>query len=680
MAKYDFSGYATRNNIRCSDGRTIRRNAFVDNDGTTVPLVWNHRHNEPSNVLGHALLENREDGVYCYGSFNDTAEGQRAKTMVKHGDIKHLSIYANQLRQTPDGSVMHGSIREVSLVLAGANPGAFIQTLDIQHADDPDYDEEYDAVIFTDVKFELAHADDSTKPELAKESDAEADDTDGESEKTVQDVFNGMTEEQKNAVYFMIGEALKHSDDEDEEDAEDDDEEESEDESDDESDDDEDDEDEDSKEIKHADSGKEDNNMASEKTVKDVFDELTEEQKNVVYFMIGEAIKAAGGKGDEAEHADYYDEEDALMHSNIFEDSAREEFLAHADAFFSEESTENMFRDAKRLGSLKEAVLQHAAANNIVDENGDPAIGDLFPDAKTLSNMPEFINIRQEFVTEFMSKVHKSPFSRVKTIFADITETEARAKGYTKGNKKLDEVFKLLKRTTTPTTVYKKQTIDRDDVVDITDFDVIVWLKGEMRVKLDEELVRAFLTGDGRDNASPDKISETNIRPIWTDDDLFVINQVLELTAAELADENKVAKAIIRGAIKARKDYRGSGNPIFFTDEDTLTAMLLLTDDMGRDLYDTPEKLATKLRVSKIVTSEIMENKTRTVSSKTRTLRGIIVNPIDYNVGTDKGGQVSLFDDFDIDYNQMKYLIETRCSGALVKPYSAIVIETVLAS
>lgn len=667
MANYDFSGYATRNNIRCSDGRTIRRNAFVDNDGMTVPLVWNHRHDEPSNVLGHALLENREDGVYCYGSFNDTAEGQRAKTMVKHGDIKHLSIYANQLRQTPDGSVMHGSIREVSLVLAGANPGAFIQTLDIQHADDPDYDEEYDAVIFTDLKLDLAHADDSEKPELVKKKDAKTDDKSSESEKTVKDVFDAMTEEQKNAVYFMIGEALKHDDkDEDEKESEDKTEEP---------------EDDETEEIKHADDAKEDAKMANEKTVKDVFDELTEEQKNVVYFMIGEAIKAAGGKDDdEAEHADYTDEEDALMHSNIFEDSAKEEFLAHADAFFSEESTENMFRDAKRLGSLKEAVLQHAAANNIVDENGDPAIGDLFPDAKTLSNMPEFINIRQEFVTEFMSKVHKSPFSRVKTIFADITETEARAKGYTKGNKKLDEVFKLLKRTTTPTTVYKKQTIDRDDVVDITDFDVIVWLKGEMRVKLDEELVRAFLTGDGRDNASPDKISETNIRPIWTDDDLFVINQVLELTAAELADENKVAKAIIRGAIKARKDYRGSGNPIFFTDEDTLTAMLLLTDDMGRDLYDTPEKLATKLRVSKIVTSEIMENKTRTVSSKTRTLRGIIVNPIDYNVGTDKGGQVSMFDDFDIDYNQMKYLIETRCSGALVKPYSAIVIETVLAS
>lgn len=668
MAKYDFSGYATRNNIRCSDGRTIRRNAFIDNDGATVPLVWNHRHNEPSNVLGHALLENREDGVYCYGSFNDTAEGQRAKSLVNHGDIRHMSIYANQLRQTSDGSVMHGNIREVSLVLAGANPGAYIETLNIQHASDPDYDEEYDAVIFTDQNFELAHAadDDKKKPpleDLVAEEEAVTIKAKKKSKK-----------------------APKTEEEEPEEETEDTAEEEDEESEDDET------EDEETvkkpekgKKLQHADeTDKEDTKMATnnEKTVKDVFDELTEEQKKVVYFMIGEALKAAGkGGSEEAQHSGMYDdEEEYLMHTNVFENSARGEFLAHAEEFFSEDSTKDIFKDAKRLGSLREAVLQHAAANNIVDENGDPAIGDLFPNERLLDNPPEFINIKQDFVKEFMDRVHKSPFSRVKTMFADLTETEARAKGYTKGNKKIDEVFKLLKRSTTPTTVYKKQTIDRDDVIDITDFDVIAWLKAEMRVKLDEELVRAFLVGDGRSDQSPDKISETNIRPIWTDDDLFTINAQIGLSAAQLADEDEIAKAIIRGAIKARKDYRGSGNPIFFTDEDTLTTMLLMTDGMGRDLYETPEKLATKLRVSKIVTSEVMENKTRSVTisgaSKTCTLRGIIVNPADYNVGTDKGGQVSMFDDFDIDYNQMKYLIETRCSGALVKPYSAIAIET----
>ena len=418
----------------------------------------------------------------------------------------------------------------------------------------------------------------------------------------------------------------------------------------------------------------------SEKTVQDVFNELTEEQKNVVYFMIGEALKSAGKGGDEeAKHSDEdYDEEDELMHTNIFEDRAKEEFLAHADAFFSEESTQSIFKDAKRLGSLKEAVLQHAAANNIVDDQGNPAIDWLFPDAKTLENTPEWINIKQDFVKEFMDRVHKSPFSRVKSIFADITEAEARAKGYTKGNKKIDEVFKLLRRTTTPTTVYKKQTIDRDDVIDITDFDVIAWLKAEMRVKLDEELVRAFLVGDGRSDSAQDKISETNIRPIWTDDDLFTIHQIITTDG----DPDITAKAVIKAAIKARKNYRGSGNPIFFTSEDYLSDMLLLTDSTGRDLYDSPEKLTTKLRVTKIVTSEIMENLTRTVTvggvEKTATLYGIIVNPNDYNIGTDKGGQVAMFDDFDIDYNQMKYLIETRCSGALVKPFSAIAIEVIV--
>ena len=575
---------------------------------------------------------------------------------MKHGDITKLSIYANQLRQTPDGSVMHGNIREVSLVLAGANIGAYIETLDIQHADDPDYDEEYDAVIFSGENFDLAHAD--------KDEEEETED-----DKKKKPDIKAMKVESETVVLKKDDEGKDEKTEEtsesEEEDVEDDETEEEE----------------DDKKIKHADDSKEDTKVAnSEKTVQDVFNELTEEQKNVVYFMIGEALKSAGKGGDEeAKHSDEdYDEEDELMHTNIFEDRAKEEFLAHADAFFSEESTQSIFKDAKRLGSLKEAVLQHAAANNIVDDQGNPAIDWLFPDAKTLENTPEWINIKQDFVKEFMDRVHKSPFSRVKSIFADITEAEARAKGYTKGNKKIDEVFKLLRRTTTPTTVYKKQTIDRDDVIDITDFDVIAWLKAEMRVKLDEELVRAFLVGDGRSDSAQDKISETNIRPIWTDDDLFTIHQIITTDG----DPDITAKAVIKAAIKARKNYRGSGNPIFFTSEDYLSDMLLLTDSTGRDLYDSPEKLTTKLRVTKIVTSEIMENLTRTVTvggvEKTATLYGIIVNPNDYNIGTDKGGQVAMFDDFDIDYNQMKYLIETRCSGALVKPFSAIAIEVIV--
>jgi HK97 family phage major capsid protein len=617
-------------------------------------------------VLGHALLENREDGVYCYGVFNtDTAEGQRAKALVKHGDITKLSIYANQLRQTPDGSVMHGNIREVSLVLAGANIGAYIETLDIQHADDPDYDEEYDAVIFSGEKLELAHA--------SKDEDDEEEEEKPKVKK-------------KPELKTLKVEAKKVELDGDEEPESDADSEEEETSEGEETTEETDDEDEDKKKIKHADeSEKEDTKMAnSEKTVQDVFNELTEEQKNVVYFMIGEALKEAGKGGDaEAKHSDdYYDEEDELMHTNIFEDKAKEEFLAHADAFFSADSTKEIFKDAKRLGSLKEAVLEHAAANNIVDDEGNPAIDWLFPDAKTLENTPEWINIKQDFVKEFMDRVHKSPFSRVKSIFADITEAEARAKGYTKGNKKIDEVFKLLRRTTTPTTVYKKQTFDRDDVIDITDFDVIAWVKAEMRVKLDEELVRAFLVGDGRSDVHPDKIPEANIRPIWTDDDLFTIHQIIQVSEEVAADPDKLSTTIIRAAIKARKNYRGTGNPLFFTNEDVLSDMLLVTDSTGRDLYDTTEKLTTKLRVAKIVTSEVMENLTRTVtiggSDKTATLYGLIVNPQDYNVGTDKGGQVAMFDDFDLDYNQMKYLIETRCSGALVKPFSAIALEVVV--
>lgn len=628
MAHYDFSGYATKNNIRCSDGRTIRRNAFIDNDGMTVPLVWQHRHNDPSNVLGHALLENREDGVFAYGSFNDTAEGQRAKSLVKHGDIKQLSIYANQLKQTTDGSVMHGNIREVSLVLAGANPGAYIQTLDIQHSDDPDYDELYDAEIYSGENLELSHADED-----------EEDETETAKKKL----------KKKKPSLEELAEEIEDADETDDETTDD---------------------EYDTKKIKHADKEtKEESTMPntkSDKTVQDVLNELTEEQMNVVAYLIGEAVQSKGGS-DEAKHYDYDDEEEYLMHTNIFEQDPRAEFLAHADAFFDD--SEAIFAEAKKSNSLKDVVIAHAA------DYGIDNIDYLFPDAKALENEPDFISRDQAFVKEFMDRVHKSPFARIKSIHADITEAEARAKGYIKGKKKLDEVFSLLKRTTNPTTVYKKQKLDRNDIIDITDFDVIVWLKREMRVMLDEELVRAMLVGDGRSASAEDKIDEQCIRPIWTDDDLYTIKQTVTLSAN--ATDNEKARATIVGAIKARKNYRGKGTPIFFTTEDTLTELLLATDSDGRDLYDTPEKLATKLRVSKIVTSEVLENLTRTADGTTYTLIGIIVNPADYNVGTDKGGEVSLFEDFDIDFNQQKYLIETRLSGALVHPYSAIALESV---
>ena len=655
MERYDFSGWATRNNIRCSDGRTIRKNAFIENDGVTVPLVWQHRHNDPANVLGHALLENRDDGVFAYGSFNDTAEGQRAKSLVRHGDIKQLSIYANGLRQTPDGSVMHGNIREVSLVLSGANPGAYIQTLDVMHSDDPDYDEEFDAEIYTGEDFSLSHSDEKKKPtieeveEVSEEADAE------EAPK-------------KKKKTKVIAEEVETEEADDEADDTETDDEESEEET----------------KLKHSNnSSKEEIKMAanekapaqSGKTVQDVLNELTEEQMNVVAYLIGEAVSKNGG---EAKHSDDYEEgEDNLMHTNIFESqNPQDEFLAHAEAFFDEE-TPAIIKDAKsgmHGGSLKENIIAHAA------EYGIDNIDYLFPDYKTLQNSPDFIQRDQEFVKEFMDRVHKSPFSRIKSVHADISEAEARAKGYTKGNRKLEEVFTLLKRETSPTTVYKKQKLDRDDILDITDFDVVVWLKAEMRVMLNEELVRAMLVGDGRTALAPDKINEGCVRPIWTDDDLYTIKQVVTLSAG--MTDNQKAKAMITAAIRARKDYKGTGTPIFFTTEDTLTEMLLITDDMGRDIYDTPDKLATKLRVSKIVTVEVMEGLTRTVTpqggtAQTRTLIGIIVNPADYNVGTDKGGEVSLFDDFDIDLNQQKYLIETRLSGALTKPYSAIALESV---
>lgn len=582
----DFSGWATRNDLKCSDGRVIRRDAFKHDDGIKVPLVWNHQHNDPRNVLGHAWLENRPEGVYTYGFFNDSESGEIGKILVKHGDICALSIYANQLQQR-GCDVLHGEIREVSLVHAGANPGAFIDSM-LKHGEDSD-DE---AIIYTGMPLYLSHsdadkqedkADNGEKKETSEKKDDPEKKTDSDEEKTVADVINSMTEEQKNVMYAMIGQAM---DDQGESDPE-----------------------------------SEDNNDDDSK----------------------------GGTN--------------TMKHNVFDkdDRQKENVLIHSDGSeVSSEEISTIFGDIKRYGSLKDSVLAHGIDN----------VDYLFPDAQTLANTPEFIQRDTGWVKKVMSGVHHTPFSRIKSIFADITEDDARAKGYFKGKLKKEEVFGLLKRTTTPTTVYKKQKMDRDDVVDITDFDVVAWLKSEMRMMLDEELARAYLIGDGRLASSDDKINEQNIRPILKDEELYTIQAIVSVQSS--ATEDDKAREFIRTAIKARKNYKGSGQPTLYTTEDILTDCLLLTDTTGRDLYTDVAQLAKKLRVKEIVTVPVMEG----VNGKNGgALMGIIVNLADYNVGADRGGAVNMFDDFDIDYNQQKYLIETRCSGALIKPYSAITLE-----
>ncbi len=555
---YDFSGWATRNNIRCSDGRTIMRDAFKAQDGQVVPLVWNHRHNEPENVLGHAKLENRENGVYAYCTFNDTESGKNAKLLVEHGDVNALSIYANQLKQQ-GGNVLHGAIREVSLVLAGANPGAFIDSV-ISHGEESDEE----AVIYSGDILELTHADDE-KTNKKEEESAMANETEQEKNKPAE--------------------------------------------------------------------GKE--------TIEDVFNTLSEKQKTVVYALIGQVMKNKEG--------------DANMKHNVFEDdeTMSNDTLSHAEQM-------DVITDAKRCGSMRESVLAHGITN----------VEYLFPDAQTLNNPPDFIQRDMGWVKKVMNGTHHTPFSRIKSMLANITEDEARAKGYIKGKQKKDEVFSLLKRTTDPTTIYKKQKMERDDVLDITGFDVVMWLKSEMRMMLDEEIARALLISDGRLASSDDKINETHIRPISKDEDLYTIKKQVD----EGSNDDDKANNFITAVIKSRKEYKGSGEPTLFTTEDMLTDMLLLKDAMGRDLYDDVDKLAKKLRVKEIVTVPVMEG---AKGAKGGVLLGIIVNLVDYNIGADKGGAVNMFDDFDIDYNAQKYLIETRCSGALIKPYSAIAFETV---
>lgn len=596
--KYDFSGYATKVDLKCTDGRIIRKDAFKHNDGQTVPLVWQHIHNDPGNVLGHAVLENREDGVYAYCTFNNTEAGNNAKELVTHGDIKSLSIYANQLKQKVN-DVIHGDIKEVSLVLAGANPGAFIDNLTIQHGDSFEPIES-EAIIYNDGEISLTEIqhEDSDKPT-----------------NTFETLFHSLTEEQQKAFAAFITQTKEPD-------------------------------------VQHS----------EDKTLQEIFDTMNEDQKNVCYALIAQAIDDTVQHSDDNNSPDeelkHQNEGGNKMKRNLFDKGTKNDQALQHDALMA------VINDGKKHGSLRESALAHGITN----------IDYLFPDAVNLDKTPQFISRDMGWVQKVMGGVHHTPFSRIKSQFADITEEDARAKGYITGNLKKEEVFSLLKRTTTPTTVYKKQKLDRDDVVDITDFDVVAWLKAEMRVMLDEEIARAALVGDGRLSSSDDKIDESHIRPIWKDDDLYTIKSSFVIANGSTDDE--IARAFIKNAIKSRKKYKGSGNPVMFMTEDMLTNCLLIEDTTGRVIYTSVAALATTLRVSEIVTVPVMENLKRIVGSDTMTLHGIIVNLDDYNIGADKGGAVNMFDDFDIDYNAQKYLIETRASGALTKPFSAIVIES----
>nr|DAG59445.1 MAG TPA: major capsid protein [Caudoviricetes sp.] len=593
---YDFCGWATKSNIKCSDGRTIMPGAFKDCDGQSVPLVWNHQHNSLNNVLGHAVLKNCKDGVYAYCSFNDTDDGRRAKELVTHKDVNALSIYANELKQE-HGNVRHGKIREVSLVLAGANPGAMIKQV-ICHSDDGDY--------------ELDEA------EIYNEA-------------------NSISMNDESETNNMAG-TMAHADDQ--------------------------------------------NKQPSDRTVQDVIDSMTEEQKKVLFYCVGVAAEGAADESDE-------NDEDDMKHNVFDDDYDEQDTLMHgADADFA-----TIMGDVKRYGSLSESMMAHGVDLDSINTSdvmmhagvagtdyGIKDIDMLFPDYKTTTNVPGFVQRDMGWVAGVMNGTSHTPFARIKSVFASITEDDARARGYIKGKLKKEEVFTLLKRTTDPQTVYKKQKLDRDDVTDITDFDVVVWLKSEMRMMLDEEIARAILVGDGRTPAAEDKIQETHIRSVWNDDPFYSIKGTMKFAAEPTFDE--LAEAFIEKAIRIRKEYKGTGNPTLYTTEDMLTNMLLLKDKIGHFIYKNVSELATTLRVANIVTVPVMESLTRTPGSTETTLTGkkpaldgIIVNLKDYNIGADKGGAVSMFDDFDIDYNQQKYLIETRCSGALTVPYSAIVLE-----
>lgn len=609
MPKCDFEGWATKNDLKCSDGLTIRRDAFKVNNGQTVPLVWNHQHKSVSNILGHAMLENRPEGVYAYCSFNNTPGGRDAKEAVEHGDVTALSIWANNLNQI-GMDILHGVIREVSLVPAGANPGAFIESV-LSHGC-PLGEGEEEGIFYTGEGLFISHGEiNNTSGNEGKES-SQMEGKDSEVDENKQ----------------------KKPDDD-----------------------------------------------VEEKTVQQVIDDMSDEQKAAVGLIIEQVMEdAKSGDGEEPSE----EKEDKEMKHNMFEGQQNPaNFISHSDM-------EKILEDAKKIGSLKEAVNSHienGVLSHSIDTTGmtvatgkqnygfnDPSM--LFPDYKALNNTPEWISRNMDWVTKLMAKVHHTPFSRIKSLYANITEDEARAKGYIKGKLKKEEVFTTLKRTTDPQTIYKKQKLDRDDIIDIVDFDVVAWIKAEMRVMLDEEICRAVLIGDGRPSDSDDKIKEDHIRPIVKDVPLY--NTVIKVSVPSTATESDIAKETIKAIIRGRKHYKGSGKPDFWTTEDVTTEMLLLEDQIGHTIYKTEGELATKLRVNEIIPVEPMDGQKLTITEDSTTkeypIIGVIVNMADYNIGADKGGEVNLFDDFDIDYNQQKYLIETRISGALVKPFSALTI------
>jgi len=604
--QWDFKGWATRHNVLCGDGRTIKPGAFEHNDNQTVPLVWNHNHKDADNVLGHALLEYRDEGVYAYAKFNDTSQGRNAKELVRNKDITALSIYANKLKHNIK-DVIHGNIRELSLVLAGSNPGAYIETV-MAHGEGDDRSEE--AIITNNAELELLHT--GTEKELSEEAKTAL---------AIKEAANLKHAEELKVAKEAAD--LKHAEEEKQKEV-------------------------DAKKQKEIDDKKpkkkseEEKKKMKDKTIKEVFETLDDDQKLMVYALVGAA-----------------QEGDNSMKQNLFDKEIdnEDEFLTHAEF-------ETALTEAKRNGSLKEAFIAHSISN----------INNLFPEVQNLNKQPELISRDVQWVAGVMAGVSKSPFSRVKSTGANLTADEARAKGYVKGAQKVEEVITSLKRVTTPTTVYKLQKLDRDDVIDITDFDVIVFMKSEMRIMLNEELARAFLIGDGRSGASPDKVNPLNIRPIWGDDPVYTVVRELVPAAEDTAAQK--AKAFIQDIIRSRKLYKGSGNPALYTTEDQLVEMLLMEDTNGRVIYDSVAKLQTALRVSKIVTVEVMEGVNRVISEDQWDLMGILVNLTDYNVGADKGGQVNMFDDFDLNFNKYEYLIETRCSGALKKPYSAVVFES----
>lgn len=620
---YDFGGYATKNDLKCADGRTIRRNAFKDCDGITVPLVWQHSHGKPGDVLGHAILENRDDGVYTYGFFNETDAGKNSKELVRHGDVRSLSIYANQLVQK-GGDVLHGMIREVSLCLAGANPGALIDDLSFEHYDDED--SEFEAQIYNGENIELAHS-----------NEKEMESNDMNESNTLDNVVGSLSEDQRASLMHALKSASND-----------------------------------------ADAKKDDDKSSDEETIGDIINTMTPKQKNALNYVVGVALEQAKGKNDDEE-----DKSDMMEHA--YEGNTATAAELYHDAL------DTVVKDGKRFGSLKESYEFHVkegAIAHAIDTTGmetptmtnpeyaeaygyginEPSM--LFPEAHNVNPTPEFIKRDTEWADVVWNNVHHTPWSRIKSVFANITEDEARAKGYIKGNMKREEFFSLIKRVTVPQTIYKKQKFDRDDMIDITDFNVVAWIKSEMQIMLNEERARAILIGDGRVSGEDDKISEEHIRPIASDIALFSIQKTVPVGATEEA----TAKNFMKTAVRARKDYKGSGNPMLFTTEDVLTSMLLIEDGIGHYIYKSEAELATALRVSRIVTVPVMEGHTLANGNE---LMGIIVNLKDYYSGADKGGEVNMFDDFDIDYNQYKYLIETRMSGCLIKPYSAIVLSKV---